>query len=515
MRYTVAVVAEKTMELMGVEPLYVHYGEDRDINGFSTYTRERRRQDILWLNDNSGGLHPYGSCTAKHCVYIASRGEEAGGLPVCDPWRSLIVLPHTVKLRRLVTAMEQCFAFFNAWSDGLLELVGRDVDWDELLDAGHRLMNNPMIIYNRSMRVLAYTKHDGTRDAVWSDTVREGTAPVDTPRQSADLMRFLSEVESHDAPFRHISDGMSDHFWCAPVQMDGRRLGMVNVIEFHCTLSQGRQDLLRIYSTYMAIRMRRTGYGIPTPDAAPQQLMADLMGSAIASRERLNTRLIAVDWRVSKHFRFFSLRAELPFLSEEQWRSILDRLDGLGLNGLKGLIGEKEAHIGLLLTAETPARFDRAIEVVGQFCAMNRLRAGISDPYLDLLETPRYSRQAEVALELEKGLICHYAKARYARMVRYLQGHPYGEDLLHPALTRLAALDRDEGSEYIPTLTALVWHTFNQLETAESLGIHRTTLAYRLRRIQELTDLNLSDPDQIFHVAVSLKLMEKKQSSEE
>jgi DNA-binding PucR family transcriptional regulator len=46
------------------------------------------------------------------------------------------------------------------------------------------------------------------------------------------------------------------------------------------------------------------------------------------------------------------------------------------------------------------------------------------------------------------------------------------------------------------------------METANALGIHRTTLAYRLRRAQELTGLDLTDPKQVFHMAVSLKLME-------
>ena len=46
-----------------------------------------------------------------------------------------------------------------------------------------------------------------------------------------------------------------------------------------------------------------------------------------------------------------------------------------------------------------------------------------------------------------------------------------------------------------------------QARLAEALGIHRTTLAYRLRRVQELTGLQLDDPRQAFHTAVSLKLM--------
>ena len=507
-RYTVPIAAEKVLELLGVEPLALRYGSQREIHGFSTATRERRRQDVLWLNDNSGGARPYAACGARHCIHIASRAEEAAGPPPVEPERSLIMLPHTVQLRRLVSAMEQCFAFYNAWGDALLDIVRRGADWYELIEEGHRVLQNPMIIYNRSMRMLAHTANDGAKDTIWADAVREGAARVDSSTQSADLMRFLNQVEQHDAPFRFVGENMSDPFWCSPVRVSGHPFGMVNVVECHRPLGEADRDLLRFFSEFVAIAMQRADPGGLAPDAAPRQFMLDLLSGEITSRHRLDTRLIAVDWPVQRCFRFVSLRAGLPFLSGEQWRSNYVQLTSLGLNGLTCMLGRSEPHIGLLLTASAPERFSHPLETVGQYCAMNQLRAGVSDVYEDLLETPRFYRQAEVALELTEGEgLCAYERARYRRMLRHLRNHPYRDDLMHPAVARLAARDAEEGTEYIPTLYALIRHAFNQLETADALGIHRTTLAYRLRRIQELTDLRLSDPRQVFHVAVSLKLM--------
>ena len=509
MRYTVPIVVEKALALLDVRPLAVHYADDCDINGFSPNYRERGRQDLLWLQDNSGGARPYAACGARHCVYIPSRAEETGGLPECAPGRSLVVLPRTVSLRQLMAALEACFAFYNDWGDALLDVLRRGGDWFALLEAGHRVLDNPMIIYSRSMRILAYTVDDGTADAIWTDTVRDGVARVDSQRQAEELMSFLAEVERHDAPFRHQGEGMSAPFWSAPVLVDGRRRGMVNVVEERHPLSRGDRDLLRFFSQFVAIRMASAGFGAPVPDAVPRQLMLDLLAGDIASRDHLNTRLIAVDWRAGAWFQFVSLRAALPVLAGEQWRSAYDRLAALSLNALSCLMDDQgEPRICLLLTGDNPAAFARPLELIGPFCAMNHLRAGVSEPFGDLLETPRYHRQAEAALALEAGTVCDYTGARYARMLRHLRAHPYRDDLTHPAVARLAEMDRAEGGEYIATLRALIQHTFNQMETANALGIHRTTLAYRLRRMQELTGLDLGDARQVFHVAVSLKLME-------
>lgn len=506
--YTVPIVVEKVLAMLDVQPLALHYAQNCDVNGFSTVYRERGRQDMIWLQDNSGGAHPYTRCRATHCIYIPSRAEEAGGLPECNGERSLIVLPRSVSLRRLLTVMEACFGFYNDWGDALLDVLRRGGDWYALLEEGHRVLNNPMIIYNRSMRILAYTMNDGTDDAIWTDTVRDGVARVDSQRQGEELMSFLAEVERHDAPFRHQGEGMSAPFWSAPVLVDGRRRGMVNVVEERHPLSRGDRDLLRFFSEFVAIRMASAGFGAPVPDAVPRQLMLDLLAGDIASRDHLNTRLIAVDWRAGEWFRFVSFRAALPVLAGEQWKSAYDRLAALSLDGLSCLIDLEDPRICLLLTGKDPGAFARSLELLGPFCAMNHLRAGVSEPYCDLLQTRRYYRQAEAALELGEGSVCDHAAVRYGRMLRHLRAHPYQEDLAHPAMARLSAMDDAEGTEYIATLRALIQHAFNQMETANALGIHRTTLAYRLRRMQEMTGLDLNDAKQMFHVAVSLKLME-------
>ena len=507
MRYTAAIVSEKVIEMLDIKPLAQQYADENAVTGFSVGSREFRKQDILYIQDNSGGNHPYRQGPVRHCLYIASRAEEQNGLPRCEPGRSLIVLPHTVKLRSLVSALEACFAFYNSWDDRLLSLVLRGSDWSALLEEGHRVLQNPMIIYNRSLRILAYTAQDGTGEPMWVDTVHDGVARADSVQRSRDLMEFLAQVEKHDAPFRFQGPGMSEPFWSAPVQVDGMRRGMVNVVEHHRPLSPGDRDLLRFFAEFVAIRMRQMELATPVPDAVPRQFMQDLLSGSFTSRDLMNTRLIAVGWQAQAWFRFVSFHAGLPFLSGEQWRGAYDWIHSLVLNGLCCMLGQSEPHIGLLLTAENPEGFSRALELIGQFCDMNPLRAGISDPYRDLLESPRFYRQAEIALELTEGPVCDYRGARYRRMLRHLRRHPYREDLMHPAVIQLKAIDEAEGATYIATLRTLIGHNYNQLETAEALGIHRTTLAYRLRRIQDLTGLDLSDAQQMFHVAVSLKLL--------
>ena len=48
-------------------------------------------------------------------------------------------------------------------------------------------------------------------------------------------------------------------------------------------------------------------------------------------------------------------------------------------------------------------------------------------------------------------------------------------------------------------------------DAAASLGVHRNTVAYRLRRIEELTGWDLADADLRFALGIALRLVQDKQ----
>jgi PucR C-terminal helix-turn-helix domain len=68
-------------------------------------------------------------------------------------------------------------------------------------------------------------------------------------------------------------------------------------------------------------------------------------------------------------------------------------------------------------------------------------------------------------------------------------------------LDPLAGSDHDELRR---TLDALVVHRFDRAATSAALHIHRNTLAYRLRRIEEITGLDLASPRDLARVYLAI-----------
>ena len=73
-------------------------------------------------------------------------------------------------------------------------------------------------------------------------------------------------------------------------------------------------------------------------------------------------------------------------------------------------------------------------------------------------------------------------------------------EFVDETLLELKMHDEKYGTPFLETLKTLAEHHGARKETAETLFLHRNTLAYRIRRIEQLTGADLNDPDVLFQV---------------
>ena len=77
------------------------------------------------------------------------------------------------------------------------------------------------------------------------------------------------------------------------------------------------------------------------------------------------------------------------------------------------------------------------------------------------------------------------------------------EHLISPTLRILRRHDQEKGTQYFETLRVYLLQERNVPRTAQALIIHRTTLLYRLEKIQALIQTDLEDPGQRLYLLLS------------
>lgn len=141
------------------------------------------------------------------------------------------------------------------------------------------------------------------------------------------------------------------------------------------------------------------------------------------------------------------------------------------------------------------------------------LYAGISSPVRGTGELHIAYLQARVALEKafqlrgERWAMPFSDCALEYMLSRTREAMPL-RHLIAPELNHLIAHDREKGTQYYETLRAYLLNERDIPRTAEALIIHRTTLLYRLRKLQSVAAIDLDDPMKRLHLLISLWILE-------
>lgn len=139
-----------------------------------------------------------------------------------------------------------------------------------------------------------------------------------------------------------------------------------------------------------------------------------------------------------------------------------------------------------------------------------RTRMGIGGVCQSPDDFPRSYREAQVALRLAQSTRGAAAIMRYDDLGVYQLLSEVADPRALEAFVRtwtgaLIDYDATHGSELMATLSAFLEMGGNYDATAQSLTIGRSTVRYRIRRIQELTSLDLGDPDTRFQLQLATR----------
>ncbi len=151
------------------------------------------------------------------------------------------------------------------------------------------------------------------------------------------------------------------------------------------------------------------------------------------------------------------------------------------------------------------------------FIRDNYLIAGYSRTMKGHMNLRRQYVQAKLALDVGSRQdpylwIHHFDQIALTHMLEQMTRRLPAEMLCHEGLLRLQESDEKNHTEYVRTLKTWLDAGGNATQSAERLFIHRSTFLYRMDRIREILDSDLKDPDEIFYISLSIRLLEQKNS---
>ncbi|WP_026393657.1 PucR family transcriptional regulator [Acetobacterium malicum] len=418
--------------------------------------------------------------------------------------------PETV-VKRVRQLFEEQYRIGDS-SIKILESCRKGYTIQQLLDLGYQLLNNPLLLVDVSLCFIAHSGGNNIDDEpLWEWTLSKGYVNKEYAK-SVMTDDNQNEIEQGKEVLVIWETGLLNHRQLVGrVLKNNRPLAYLKLLEYHHPITESDQEILIMLCHAVAMTMEDANGSSHTASSLSDTFLIALLNQkmydhkAIEERERiyglklyknLFALVIRIDNRQNTNDRLYYLK--------RIYQNFFNRQTVIIYNG---------QLVILLDTITAEIQNEREMASFENLLEENDCTAGISKIFYHLYDFCEHYKQAHNALNLgdqlkKPGRIRNYDELIIPHMILSFRGETNIKNLIHPVVKALKDLDDKKGSNFLETLVAYINHNQDTTLTAKSLHVHYNTLKYRINRIIELTELDLSDSETLFNIQLSVKVNE-------
>ncbi len=451
------------------------------------------RSNILYFSNTA---HP-GDQLPAHCIFSESVSSD---ITATGSSNIALVADSDFGFAFNTAAQLMIGSHKDDYYQSMMSTLERVRDVDTLIDIGSQTFGASLVFIDRDFRILSYSTQIPVTDELWKKNIERGYCDYEFIQavkslksvQMADSTMAPVEVSCSSSPFQKFSSRVYCHdTW----------IGFLIVIEGYDSYRPEHIEMLRILSGVLgyAVMKYSPSYLYMTSDYH-RFLYNLIIGAEASSLPEAYTHLTFPSELMVAYCKATGDGSSFPAEG-----ALSDSMNSI-MPGCH-VISQRD-HAAIIGSSDMVKRMGSVISIFPQKC---KVRIGISLPFNDV-ETLR-SHFQEAVDAFETGLVLDpdihiYTFEDYGLYVMF-RSVSEREDLsrfLHPALPKLAHYDGEFGTNLEMTLHTYLRNSCSTTDTAKALYLHRNSVIYRLRRIEELCDIDLGDTDTRFRLRLSFAI---------
>ncbi len=392
----------------------------------------------------------------------------------------------------------------NAITEALLS--GKGIQ--EIFSAAGEYISNPILLSDGSFRVVASVNTQFPDDRFLAEIVGKGYYPDEYVQRlrngtpiSANLTPTLVEDMDH---------GTTKHYMTVDIALLDRFWGFLTMVE-ETPFRPEEKELFRHLSRVIRTELRASRFDAKArpksqlQDYVLQELLEkDLSGATLDAR----LKQAGISFLYGKRI----LRITNPYAVSNPVRLEyqIDTVRRLVVN--KPCILHDESILALLDEIPNGGTAPAVLSALEDYLNQTGLLGGISNPSEKPTDVRLMDRQARAALVFgqfisQEGSLFHYETLAIYNMIDVISRMEPLENFCSPHYMYMCAHDRQFGTAYAPTMVAYLECAHDLAKTAAKMNLHRNTVAYRIKRIEDVFHFDFDNSDQVFAAMLTIRIM--------
>lgn len=412
----------------------------------------------------------------------------------------------------ILNLVQQIFEKYQTWDKHLQNALQSSDPIDEMLEASLPIFNNPIFAHDTNFYILSCPRHVRGMSN-WERDPRTGrlTVPLSLIQDFRLDLEYLRTLTTK-GPNTYSQDMRGYRILYFNLWLNKNYMGRLCVNELQSLILPSHFLAIDHLGSFIELCLQQHMLFRLNMGNDIRQFFTDYLDGKVFEESQLQHSLHFLNWNM--HDRYLCLRLESDHQNEQMHSSMatLGHIEAQIPDGCAFIY-----HQGIAVVVNLSYDNSSTSDILSALAIILReglYKLGASNVIQDFLQLPQAYQQAVAALELGKksgSMIWCYRFDDYILdyMLEESTSQISSELLCHQSLSILKKYDEENHTDLLHTLDVYLNLERNALQTANTLYIHRSTLFYRLERIQKLTKLNLEDAKTRLVLLLSFAMLKK------
>lgn len=424
---------------------------------------------------------------------------------------AVLIVGEESNLPDIFSLAQQIFDKYHDWDRQLQLALSSANPLDVMLEASLPIFNNPIFCHDTNFYILSCPRNVQGM-SIWEREARTGRymVPLSLIHEFNTDLEYLRTLETKGPDF-FSADMRGYRILYRNIWVNSRYEGRLCVNELQSVIMPGHFLALQYLGTFIELCIAQHNIFRLSMGNDASQFFADYLDGKITDSQSVEDFLRYSNWKASDHYLCLRLEAEQQ---NEQMHSSIATLGHIEVQ-----VRESHAFIyqqGIAVIANL-SYADSISEILSSLSILLReglFKMGASSELHGFNQIPQGYHQACEALKLGKKSSsmnwCYRFNDYLLEYILEQSSRQFSPELLSSQkLLTLKKYDAANHTDFYHTLKTYLRLERNVLQTARELFIHRSTLFYRLERIQKIAKVNYDDPRERLILQLSFYILDQ------